>query len=226
MTEELETLKTIESLKAYQPLLDDFSSKSLADRRKKFFEEILPEYWGLFHRRTNAYLAAKGKELPNYDVGIFLVVLSEIPVLFSVASLCPQKIHFIFTPESESTLNVVEKGIGVINSELQGLIKSAGRHPINNMAKLYNGTQNELSSILHECQDQKIALDITGGKKSMICAVVRSPATRTCDLYYVDFLRYEKNRGRPVLGTEFMTCLTSTGSVEAFIDEKKEWLQN
>lgn len=66
-----------------------------------------------------------------------------------------------------------------------------------------------------------VAIDISGGKKSMVAGAFEAASVYGFDLYYVDYERYDINSRRPHPGTEFLTRLDNPYEVFSV----REWLE-
>lgn len=206
--------------------------KAIAKRKRNpevFLQLVLPQYWQIL-RALNIFKWGVGS-LPSdsrYDVGIFLVGFSSLPIALSIAEIQPrQKIYFL---HSEDTFERCDE----ITDRIQDMLAS----PPNPFSPLINpadaaslitrvedakrrkiadpsdpvSTFQQIKDIIDQVgSDVKIALDLTGGKKTMIgggftAGSIYSVAPE-CRMFYVDSLEYDSRRGTPIPGTEFLSQL-------------------
>ena len=207
---------------------------------------ILPTYWDVFHernisRRQDGYLLSRENDnnfLPCYDVGIFLVGFSSLPIVLSLAEIKPTKeIYFLYSKDTKnkcyeiadrmramlnghSCFNDLINRVDEIVLDIQGCKNSRGfglevddpSDPVK--------TFKLIKTVIDRNGDKRIALDLTGGKKTMIgggftagaiWASKWSEAAREfadfCDMFYIDSLKYDPDRSAPVSGHEFLSIL-------------------
>lgn len=202
--------------------IDKMTSESMNKKVQRYFSEVLPKHWNVFKTITAYYKEKNFLVLPEYDVGIFLVGFSELPIIFSLATLLPKEIYFIYSPESKSSLWWIQKGAEAIQQELGNKVNTAIRDLAHgrevNAASDPIQTFLQIEYVLEQHPKKKIALDISGGKKTMISgAFLSASVSENCDVFYVDFLEYSRQNRRPVPGTEFLNKFNPTGFREAFI---------
>ena len=72
-------------------------------------------------------------------------------------------------------------------------------------------TFKRIKEIINRVGNKRIALDLTGGKKTMVGGGFTAGAilglTDNIDMFYIDSLEYNAERGAPVPGTEFLSRL-------------------
>ena len=181
---------------------------------------ILPTYWKVFHTH-NISRRESGDLLPDYDVGIFLVGYSSIPIALSLAEINPrEEIYFIYSNETTGVLQEINQRIQAMlqptNSSLVELVQDTVLRNTRNTLEINSPsnpveTFKQIKRIIDEVGDKRIALDITGGKKTMIGGGFTAGSILgfgdSVDMFYVDSLEYNVNRGRPEWGTEFLSKL-------------------
>ena len=184
---------------------------------------ILPEYWEVFHTH-NIYRRCNGSLLcPAYDVGVFLVGFSTLPIVLSLAEIQPtQEIYFLYSEETESMLKEISNRISVMlpESSLSSLVTRSITCP--DHALEIDGSSDPVQTfkwikeVIDKVGDKPIALDLTGGKKTMlgggftagsILAIEGSESLSVCGMFYVDSLEYDSRSRAPKPGTEFLSRL-------------------
>ena len=198
---------------------------------------ILPDYWQVVHaHNTHRWECEKGKSHPSkscYHVGIFLVGYSPLPIVLSLAEIQPrEKIYFLHSRATEPQCDDITNRIGEMMldsscNDLDPLIDSADAcslldrvtraerleiaDPSDPVAtfKLVKEIINDVRDKLGE--NKRIALDLTGGKKTMIGGGFTAGSiwseSPDCDMFYVDSEEYNIAPGAPVPGTEFLNLL-------------------
>ena len=197
---------------------------------ERHLNPILTNYWEVFHthniyRRKEGELSCRADNvdlLPCYDVGIFLVGYSSLPIVLSLAEIQPtEQIYFLYSRDTERSgiLDQIAERISIMRpecNELIDLVRCSINHEIGNPSDPVT-TFKQIKEVINNIADNKqVALDLTGGKKTMIgggftagaiLGFSESIERSTCDMYYVDSLQYDQRRGTPTPGTEFLSKL-------------------
>ena len=193
-----------------------------------FLYGCLPVYWQIV-RQHNTHQWGGVNRLPSnsqYDVGIFLVGFSSLPVVLSIAEIQPRReIYFLHSPETrhkcdEITARITEMletppdGFDPLTADAEALIgrvQNAERCEIENPSdpvEIFKQIKKIIDGL--EC-DTNIALDLTGGKKTMIGGGFTAGSIYSlspkCDMFYVDSSEYDPDRGAPIPSTEFLSQL-------------------
>ena len=196
---------------------------------------ILPKYWEVFQthnisrRRENLLPSRESNHnlLPKYDIGIFLVGFSSLPIVLSLAEVQPkEQIYFLYSSETEPVLHEISDRIPVMlgdsNSPLINLVEDTVLNNLEHSAlKIDNPsdpveTFKRIKEIVNQVGNISVALDLTGGKKTMIgggfiagsiLGFADAGQRSICDMFYIDSLAFDPNRGTPEPGTEFLTLL-------------------
>ena len=204
---------------------------------ERCLQGILPDYWQVVHtHNTHRWVCEKGESHPSesgYHVGIFLVGYSSLPIVLSLVEIQPrEKIYFLHSQATgrmcdEITARIEEMMFDPSPNGLTPLIDCAAAHslltrvtdaerleiadPSDPVAtfklikEIINDVRNELG------EDKRIALDLTGGKKTMIGGGFTAGSiwsqSPDCDMFYVDSEEYNIAHGVPKPGTEFLSRL-------------------
>ena len=210
---------------------NDMNTRGEADPAK-FLREHLPAYWQSV-RALNAH--QWGDCLPSssgYNVGIFLVGFSSLPIVLSIAEIQPcQKIYFIHSKDTEKKCDEIilrltemlvkpphpfQPLIDLSGVEsLIDLVKNADKHQITDASdpvSTFKQIKDIIDNVRENSEDDvKIALDLTGGKKTMIGGGYTAGSIYSispeCDMFYVDSREYKPDLGTPKPGTEFLSKL-------------------
>ena len=227
---------------------------------------ILPTYWDVFHtRNTNSRreckLLKRGKDdslLPSYDIGIFLVGYSSLPIALSLAEIQPcEKIYFLYSSDTIDMLGEICDRLEVMlknkpefahfiklvkesastqipvdptpdDKELIRMIQLFQKKPSGFSLQIGDPSDpiatfkriKEIIDQIDQADDKRIALDLTGGKKTMLGGGYTAGAIWAskwshickklvpfCHMYYIDSKKYDPLRGGPDPGTEFLSRL-------------------
>ena len=202
--------------------------------------EVLPVYWQVV-RAHNIHRWGREDQLPSqsdYDVGIFLVGFSSLPIVLSIAEVQPcEKIYFI---HSNDTVTKCDEIITRFEEMLEdppdpfcqlidpceaelliARVQGADKPEISDPSDPVS-TFREIKSIIDDVRgclgnNVKIALDLTGGKKTMIGGGFTAGSiyavSPKCDMFYVDSSEYNPDFGAPKPGTEFLNRLDNPYNV-------------
>ena len=216
--------------------VDDYN-KAIAkkdDRAGEYLDGVLPGYWQIVREHNTRQFGGQNC-LPinsHYDVGIFLVGYSSLPIVLSIAEIQPrQRIYFIHSsdtaPECERIKLRIQQMLtdsqlpcyGLINppdaESLIERVQSAEKWETADPSDPVS-TFKEIKKIIDNVRSDfengaKIALDLTGGKKTMIGGGFTAGSIYSlspkCDMFYVDSSEYDPDRGAPKPGTEFLSEL-------------------
>ena len=196
---------------------------------------LLPVYWQSV-RAINTYqwVEVGRDDLPSsvgYDVGIFLVGFSSLPIVLSIAEIQPNEIYFIHSSDTGTKCEEITKRfkemLEIPDAPFKELIDPSGAKSLIEQVESANkqeiadasdpvSTFRKIKDIIDNVRresgaDTKIALDLTGGKKTMIgggftAGSIYSVSPK-CDMFYVDSLEYDPELGAPTPGSEFLSKL-------------------
>ena len=215
-----------------------YYNEALADGQEDpalFLQDDLPTYWQIV-RVLNTHQWGGEEHLPSqsgYDVGIFLVGFSSLPIVLSLAEIQPcQEIYFIHSRDTATKCDEITKRFKEMLEEppadfdplidttasklLIEKVKHANRQEITDASNPVS-TFRVIKDIIDEVRtdpqgrEKKIALDLTGGKKTMIGGGFTAGSIYSispeCDMFYVDSLEYDLELGAPKPGSEFLSKL-------------------
>ena len=224
---------------------------------KQYLNPILPTYWEVFHthnisRRMTGALPCRENDynhLPYYNVGIFLVGFSSLPITLSLAEIQPrEQIYFLYSKDTKDTLYEIGDRIDTMlnnsNPQLVNLVTGTILNHLGSAALEIDNpsdpvaTFKRIKEIINKVGNKRIALDLTGGKKTMIGGgftagailnFANSIRSSACDMFYIDSLEYDPGRGSPKTGTEFLSLLENpydVYNVQAVQEAKKLFEQH
>ncbi len=205
----------------YLKYQDYYSEKSFPEA-VCIFKKILPEYFNIVHLINCKHI--KENLLPDfgespYDLGIFLVGHSIMPVILSIAEIRPKSIIFVTSDDTTGLVDEIKDGVKILDSEYYRETETEMREEkldeLSDPARIFQ----KINSLIPEYKNKKIAIDITGGKKTMVAgSFMASAHSRTCDIFYIDFEEYDPRRREPCYGTEFLARLPNPSEIFSIAD--------
>ena len=159
----------------------------------------------------------------NYDALITIIGFSPEPLLHTILALAPEKVYPVATDESadyykvsldpqtikrDGYLQYFNTIIQYYKESNQNIILEPIKKTVASIGSL--DTFKRVKEIIQEIRNTnnhaKIAIDITGGKKSAdVAAFLTAAIENEIDIFYTDFEEYEQ--GKPKCGTEFLNKL-------------------
>jgi hypothetical protein len=189
---------------------------------KNFFESP-------FSKSLKAFRALSSIDYPtdegdSCDLLISIVGFSLEPIMHTVLTLRPKKLLFIFSKESSL---VGSKDVNAFD-RLQALIAchGDGYNPTLEQKILEVANAPHVFSVVRDAitkasSSDRIAIDVTGGKKSMdASAFLAASLFEEVAIYYVDYASYDTDKGFPVWGSEFLNKLENPYKVLGVGEEK------
>ena len=207
---------------------------------ERILHEILPTYWEVFHthniyQRKKNQLPSRGADanhLSCYGVGIFLVGYSSLPIVLSLAEIQPsQEIYFLYSSGADGTRDRCCEIADRMRAMLGGLTDfdalidrvDSSVCDLNKFGLEVDNpsdpveTFKRIKEVIDNVGNKRIALDLTGGKKTMIGGGFTAGSildfSDSIDMFYIDSLEYNPHRGSPKPGTEFLTQLENPYNV-------------
>jgi len=203
----------------YQEQEEAYKNREYLKARKKLYE-LLPDYFKIFTTINTVYRQAS--ILPDYknnqyDIGIFLVGFSYVPVILSILEIKPKKVIFVPSKDTDFLINVIVEAVNVVDPDYT--IKERFQKIIINDFSDPSKVFQEIDTLIKDHSNEYIAIDITGGKKTMIAgAFMASASSKSCDIYYVDFEEYDEIKGLPIPCTEFLAKLPNPVEIFSLAD--------
>ena len=196
---------TLENKEVIKDLNSKLENKYIELKRLKNLNEdtdsLMDEIWNLSKKKF--VLSAMSKNsFKKYDGLIFTVGFSHEPIILNILVNNPTGVFFIYTKESEVTLNKIidETGLKFIQCKREIMKKNSFENSIDliGLGLLYLNKEKRIDI-------SKIGLDITGGTKIMsvacgIAALALGPDGP--DILYIDHEKFDIELRRPVPGTE------------------------
>ncbi|MDE0426615.1 MAG: hypothetical protein OXN25_17335 [Candidatus Poribacteria bacterium] len=228
-------LKITQEMSKYE----DLKRNRPGGNHETVLHRILPTYREVFnthniYQRKKNQLPSRGDNnnyLSCYDVGIFLVGFSTLPIALSLAEIQPLKqVYFLYSDDTVDMLDEINNRISAMlpqKSTLSDLVSKSVDQDSGFALKVRSpsdpiDTFKQIKTIIHEVEKNlgaktDIALDLTGGKKTMIGGGFTAGSIYSispkCDMFYVDSLEYDPGRGSPKPGYEFLSRLENPYNV-------------
>lgn len=182
-----------------------------------------------FSKSLKAFRALYSIDYPtdegaSCDLLISIVGFSLEPIMHTVLTLRPKKLLFIFSKESSL---VGSKDVNAFD-RLQALIAchGDGYNPTLEQKTLEVADAPHVFSVVRYAITKaasldQVAIDVTGGKKSMdASAFLAASLFEEVAIYYVDYDGYDTDKGFPVWGSEFLNKLENPYKVFGVREEK------
>lgn len=132
----------------------------------------------------------------KYDTLISLVGFSEEPIIRNLRAISPEHTYFIYTEGSQKKMELVIEECG-LSSSMYDKRKVSGT----DMSDIYE----EIKRIAKK--HDKVVLDISGGKKSMVGAAAIAAGFLGLPIIYSDYSEYDVKKRKPKEGSEYLAYL-------------------
>ena len=143
--------------------------------------------------------------IDEYDGLILPVGFSPEPLILSILAIKAKEIAFLYTPETRELLNRIQKETELPLSQITSCEISGS-----DIAEVYKAIMNLYDDWGYPAN---IAVDITGGKKSMVSGVAMAGAVLGADIYYVDNHQFHRELSKPEPGSEYLSLLDNPYTV-------------
>jgi len=159
------------------------------------------------------FVARHARPDRHYDLLIAPVGTSSEPIIMAIRTLNPTMTLLLHTQESLPLIDTIVAIAGLRATQYQRA-QIAARDAID----IYREVRNALSRL---APGAKVAVDVTGGKKSMVAGAALAGAVMDADLFYVDSEHYLIAQRRPEPGSEFYIQLTNPYEVFGDLEEER-----
>jgi len=153
-----------------------------------YYERLFPEIINSFKKKYNQLFGSN----------VFLISIlgfSPEPIILTTNAIQPES-HLIITSENKGdSMEYVSK---YVESNFRSIaLDDTGFDSIYKLLKEELIDENETT----------VVIDITGGKKSMVCAASIFGRDYNCNIVYVDFDEYIKELRKPMPGSEYLNIV-------------------
>lgn len=151
----------------------------------------------------------------HYDALISIVGLTPEPLIHTICALSPTAVYPVVTKEVLShytkkydNLDLKKYFQSWINNT-SITVQDPGRViSSDDSLDTFRKVKEIVEGIRERQEFVKIAIDVTGGKKSsVVSAFFMAAIEKDIDIFYVDFEKYDTNINKPLCGTEFLNKL-------------------
>ncbi len=132
----------------------------------------------------------------KYDALVVMVGRTIEPLIRDIRAVSAEKTYLLYTKGSEKEMETIIEECGLLPSKYE-----KERVNSTDMTEIY-GVIKEIAR-----KHDKVAVDITGGKKAMAGAAAIAAAFISLDIIYSDYTEYDKENRRPKRGTEYLARL-------------------
>ncbi len=164
----------------------------------------------------------------NYSTHILTVGFSIQPIIFSILALKCKKVVLIYSEDTKGECSRIVAWLKRIQVFLKDDFQYTfiGQDEWNNKKCNYCVDSSNPADIFKKLQvivkefkvnNEKIAVNITGGKKSMVVGAYMAASINKWDVFYVDFREYENDK--PKFGTEFLMELPNLNEVNDVVQK-------
>lgn len=153
-----------------------------------YYERLFPEIISDFKEKYNQ---AFGSNV----VLISILGFSPEPIILTTNALQPSR-HLIISSENK------DESMDYISKYVETNFRSIALADIG-----FDSIYKLLKEELIEENETTVVIDITGGKKSMVCAASIFGRDYNCNIVYVDFEEYIKELRKPMPGSEYLNVV-------------------
>lgn len=187
--------KELERLREQWVELHNQGKKKEAD--KLYWENLFPLVRKSFRQKCREYSA-------RYDALMMTVGTTPQPLILTLEAVRPKRVFFLYTSETEKDLKTIIREVDFLREhEVQ---YDREKVDPDDPEEIYEKIGKRWQEWSREGLS-RVALDSTGGKKSMVSAAASAANFLGIDLLYVDHEEYLPELRTPKPGTEYLTCL-------------------
>ena len=170
-------------------------------KQRSQFEKAETYYWKTIFPEVCQRVQSRSIQFhKKYDCLITLVGFSPAPIVLTILALESGFTLLLHTRETQTQLDLIIEKTGLKPSCFRSVpVSDAGTEDVYRI----------ITGFIREYPRQKIAIDITGGKKSLVGSAAIAGALAGCDTFYVDFQEYDQERRSPIPGSEYLHFLSN-----------------
>ena len=184
--------KVFSSLKELEPLVSEWEKMPRMDKATQEFLNTK-----IFPLTKLIFLANPDNRVEKqYDCLFSTLGESPHPVILAILAVNPAEKVFLFhTKETERFVDYVASESGLPHTKCKPILIDGS-----NVADLYG----KMKDLYLDYKDKEIAIDITGGKKTMSSGAAMAGFVMNADIFYIDNHGYDSALRRPKPGGEFL----------------------
>ena len=197
--------KDAKSQPEFDTRVEEWKSMDRRTRDTFYDEHLFPLVKGLFLSKPQNH------PQKQYDALILTVGLSPEPLILSISAMNPKQVGLLHTSDTAIFLDRIQQETGLKLHQLR-------RREIggSNTAEVYKVIMELYEEWRHPAN---IAVDITGGKKSMVGGAAMAGAALGADIYYVDNTAF--THGKPEPGSEYLSLLDNPYTIFGDLEVSK-----
>ncbi|MBC7252759.1 MAG: TIGR02710 family CRISPR-associated protein [Actinobacteria bacterium] len=185
--------------------LEEIAERWLSEARERGLSKVQDDYWSrVFPLVKERFVEDNRGRIGSYNALILTLGTSPQPLILVLEALRPQKVYFLYTPETEQHLSRVIKEVDYLRNH--EIAYDRDRIDADNPLELYEKVGRKWMEWSRNPRCL-CALCNTGGKKSMVSASAVAAYFLGMDLIYVDHSEYVEDLRIPKPGTEYLTVL-------------------
>lgn len=179
-------------------------------KQEKEFVAAQDYYWQeMFPTIAEKVIARSQSIQKKYQCLVSLVGFSPEPLILTINTLKPEFVLFLHTKDTQQQLDVIVEKSQLKPSKFRPQPVSDSK-----TEDVYLAIKNVISEFTRE----KIAIDITGGKKCMVGGAAIAGALTGCDIFYIDFIDYDRQNRQPIPGSEYLNFLSNPFTIFGDLD--------
>lgn len=197
--------------------------------------EYMQKYFGYVYNILNAKVDLElrninSQEIPfktfedRYTYMFYTVGMNIRPIILSLCIIQPSNVIFVHTKDTKENVREIQSYYTDIWKQFK--LKEY-KDDVWQKLEVHQYDDSQVKATVEKRIDElknsnipieKIAFDLTGGKKSIVNTLFTIASLRNIDTFYVDFERYENDN--PVPGTEFLRL--QKNPIQEFIQQLKK----
>jgi CRISPR-associated protein (TIGR02710 family) len=184
--------KVLSLYKELEPLVSEWEKMPRMDKATQEFynSKIFPLTKLIFLANPN------NRVEKQYDCLFSTLGESPHPVILAILAVNPSDKVFLFhTKETERFVDYVASESGLSHTRCKAILIDGS-----NVADLYG----KMKDLYLDYREKKVAIDITGGKKTMSSGAAMAGFVMNADIFYIDNLGYDSDLRCPRPGAEFL----------------------
>ncbi len=170
-------------------------------------------YWSELYQLVQEAVNSRLPVAPGtFDLLISLVGLSPEPLILTINALKPGEVVFLVSPETKGQLDLIFEKTSLKPSQAKWIEIDSSK-----VEQVYQ----QIRDVVSRYAPEKVAIDITGGKKSMVGGAAQAAALLGCAAFYVDYDEYHPQFRKPNPGSEYLSFLKNPYEVFGEIDDRR-----
>ncbi len=202
-----------EKAEDYLRMLSNNSGYTRDKANNFYYNELLDEVCARFATGYEKIVTTDNQRAYRYL--IVSLGLSEQPAIMLIRAIKPEKVFFICSKESEKKVDLVVEKTAIRASDMR--IKLVDTE---NVTEIYTTVKGIIEENKLQDKLKQLAIDVTGGKKTMGIIAAMAGSYLGVDSLYIDYKEYHSEYRQPVPGTEYPVILKDP--LEVFGDRERE----